>query len=128
MKMVSQVARVLLGVVFLVFGLNGFLHFLPMGPLPAGSAGQFIGALAATHYITVVFAIQLVSGVLLLMNHYVPLALTMLAAVIVNIDLFHALMAPSGIPLAALATALWMLTTYNYRSIFSNLLRRRVPV
>lgn len=125
MTIVSVVARYLLGVVFLVFGLNGFLHFIPMGPMPTGPAGQFLGTLAASHYMDVVFAIQLIGAVLLLANQYVPLALTMLGAVIVNIFLFHAFMAPAGLPLALITVVLWLLTAYGYRAAFAGLLVRK---
>jgi putative oxidoreductase len=128
MKIVSVIARVLLGLVFLVFGLNGFLNFIPMGPMPTGLAGQFTGALMESHFMTVVFATELAGGVLLLLNRYVPLALTLLAPVIVNIVLFHIFMAPSGLPLAMVVTALWMLTAHQVRSVFAGLLDQRVAV
>jgi len=99
MKTVSVIARYLAGVIFLVFGLNGFLNFIPMPP-PGGIAGQFMGALYASHYLWVIFAFQVIAAVLLLINRYVPLAVAVLAPVIVNILTFHALMAPSGLPLA----------------------------
>jgi len=126
MNIVSRIARILLGLLFLVFGLNGFLHFIPMGPLPPGAGGQFIGALGESHFMAVVFALELIPAVLLLMNRYVPLALTLLAPVIVNIVLFHALMAPAGLPPGAIATFLWILAAYNYRSVFTGLLQHRV--
>ena len=95
MKTASTIARYLAGVIFLVFGLNGFLNFIPMPP-PGGIAGQFMGALYASHYLWVIFAFQVIAGVLLLANRYVPLAVAVLAPVIVNILTFHVLMAPSG--------------------------------
>src|SRR6201984_3749441 len=101
MKILTHISRFLLGFIFLVFGLNGFLHFIPMPP-PSGVAGQFLGSMFVTKYLLFVFAIQLISGVLLLINRYVPLALTMLAPVIVNILLFHVLMNPGGLGLALL--------------------------
>jgi hypothetical protein len=125
MKITSVIARFLLGFIFLVFGLNGFFHFIPMPP-PTGVAGEFMGALFVSHYLGVVFALQLVGGVLLLINRYVPLALTILAPVIFNILLFHFLMAPSGLPLAIFATVLWVLTFVNVRSAFGGLLHQRV--
>ena len=128
MKIVTLIARVLLGVLFVVFGLNGFLNFIPMGPLPAGPAAQFTGALFESHYMTVVFAIELAAGVLLLLNRYVALALTLLAPVIVNIVLFHAFMAPSGLPLAMVASVLWIITALRFRYAFVGLLQNRVPV
>src|SRR5580693_5328666 len=109
MRTVSTIARYLAGVIFLVFGLNGFLHFIPL-PLPDGVAGQFMGALFASHYLSVIFGVQVIAAVLLLANRYVPLALTVLGPVIVNILCFHALMAPSGLPLALFVAVLWVLT------------------
>jgi putative oxidoreductase len=128
MKIVSVIARVLLGLVFLVFGLNGFLNFIPMGPMPSGLAGQFTAALMESRFMTVVFATELAGGVLLLLNRYVPLALTLLAPVIVNIVLFHVFMAPSGLPLAMTVTVLWILTAHQVRSVFAGLLNQRVAV
>ena len=61
MKIAVLIARILLGLQFLVFGLNGFLHFIPM-PLPTGLAGQYMGALFLSHYLTVVFLLQVVGG------------------------------------------------------------------
>jgi putative oxidoreductase len=126
MKITSVIARFLLGLIFLVFGLNGFLNFLSM-PAPTGVAGQFLGALFVSHFLIVIFVIQLVGAVLLLLNRYVPLALTLLAPIIVNILLFHLSMAPSGLPLAIVVTVLWVLAFLNVRSAFSGLLQQRVP-
>jgi len=126
MKIVSMIARLLLGVTFLVFGLNLFLHFLPMGPMPTGLAGQFFGVLAASHYIYAVAVFQVVPAILLLANRYVPLGLVLLAPVIVNIDLVHALIAPSGLPMAALVTILWILVALRVRSAFAGIFLERV--
>ncbi len=123
MKIVSLVSRLLLGLIFTVFGLNGFLHFIPM-EMPTGLALQFIGALAQTHYMTVVFVLELGSGVLLLLNRYVPLALTLIAPVIVNILLFHIFFAPAGLAMALLVAILWTLTALRFRSTFGGLLRQ----
>ena len=87
MKTTIVIARFLLGLIFLTFGLNGFLHFIPAS-LPSGTAGQFVGALFVSNYLVVVFLLQLVGAILLLTNRYVPLALTLLAPIIVNILLF----------------------------------------
>ena len=125
MKIISVIARFLLGLIFLVFGLNGFLHFIPMPP-PTGVAGQFFGALFVSHFLTVIFAIQLIGAVLLLINRYVPLALTLLAPIIVNILLVHILMAPDGLPLALVVTVLWVLVFMNVRSAFSGLWQPQV--
>lgn len=123
MKIASLVARVLLGLMFLIFGLNGFLQFIPMGPMPTGLAGQFVGALAGSHYLHVVSALQVVAGVLLLINRYPALALAVLAPIVVNIDLYHLLMNQGGLGLAIVTTALWVVAAYNVRSSFVGLLR-----
>ena len=124
MRIASLISRYLLGVIFFVFGFNGFLHFLPMQPM-AGLAGQFMGALFASHYVVVVFLAQVIPGILLLINRYVPLALAILAPVIVNILTFHALMAPSGLPLALVVAVLWVVTYLSVRSAFGGLLRAK---
>jgi len=124
MKTASTIARYLAGVIFLVFGLNGFLHFIPLPP-PSGVAGQFMGALFVSHYLTLIFALQVIGAVLLLANRYVPLALAILAPVIVNILSFHALMAPSGFPLALFVTVLWALVFVYVRSAFVPLFQAR---
>jgi putative oxidoreductase len=126
MKITAVIARFLLGLIFLVFGLNGFLHFIP-ATLPSGTAGQFVGALFVSNYLVVVFLFQLIAAVLLLVNRYVPLALTLLAPIIVNILLFHILMAPSGLLLAVVVTVLWILVFLSVRSVFGGLLQPRVP-
>src|SRR5437588_7265608 len=126
MKITVIIARSLLGLIFLIFGLNGFLHFIPSPPL-TGTVGQFVGALFVSHYLVVVFLLQLIAAVLLLINRYVPLALTLLAPIIVNILLVHLLMAPSGLPLALLVTVLWITVFLSVRSAFAGLLQQRAP-
>jgi putative oxidoreductase len=125
MRTVSAIARYLAGVIFLVFGLNGFLHFIPLPP-PEGIAGQFMGALFVSHYLTVIFAVQVMAAVLLLVNRYVPLALASLAPVIVNILCFHALMAPSGLPLALFVAVLWALAFVDVKPAFAGLFQPRL--
>ncbi len=120
MKSAALIARILLGLIFLTFGLNGFLHFIPMPP-PTGTAGQYMGALFVSKLLVVVFLLELIPGVLLLVNRYVPLALTLLGPVIVNIFLFHALMAPSGLPLALVVVVLWGLVAWSVRPAFAGL-------
>jgi putative oxidoreductase len=126
MKIASLVARYLPGFIFLVFGLNGFLHFIPMPP-PSGVADDFMVALFESHYLVIIFLLQLIPALLLLVNRFVPLALTLLAPVIVNIICFHALMAPAGLPMALFVTLLWVLVAYGVRAAFAGLLQVRVP-
>src|ERR1700740_164348 len=123
MKIASTVSRYLLGVIFLTFGLNGFLHFIPMPP-PTGIAAQFFGALFVSRLCVVIFLLKSGPACLLLVNRYVPLALTILGAVIFNILCFHIFMAPAGLPLAVVVTVLWFLTASSVRSAFTGLLQR----
>jgi putative oxidoreductase len=123
MKIVSTIARYLLGLTFLTFGLNGFLHFIPMPP-PTGTAAQFFGAIFVSHLYVVLFVLQIAPALLLLVNRYVPLALTILAPIIFNILCIHIFMAPAGLPLAVVITVLWFLTTWRVRSAFSGILQR----
>jgi putative oxidoreductase len=125
MRTASVIARYLAGVIFLVFGLNGFLNFIPLPP-PGGIAGQFMGALYASHYLWVIFAFQVIAAVLLLANRYVPLAVAVLAPVIVNILFFHALMAPSGLPLALFVAVLWAVIFVDVRPAFAGLFQARL--
>ena len=125
MRIASVIARYLAGVIFLAMGLNGFLNFIPLPP-PGGNAGQFLGALYVSHYLWVIFGFQVIAGVLLLVNRYVPLAVAVLAPVIVNILAFHASMAPSGLPLAVLVAVLWALVFVDVRPAFAGLFQSRL--
>jgi uncharacterized membrane protein YphA (DoxX/SURF4 family) len=123
MRIASIIARYLLGLIFLVFGLNGFLHFIPMPP--KGLAAQFGGAIFASHYWVVVFGLQVLGGVLLLVNRFVPLALVLLGPVIVNIFFFHALMAPEGLPLAIVVVLLWSILAVRYKQYLAGIFVQR---
>ncbi len=125
MKIVILIARLLLGLIFVVLGLNGFLNFLSMGPMPSGLAGQFIGALFQSHYFFVVAALQILGGALLLVNRFVPLALVLLGPVIVNILLYHLFLNPAGIALAIAVTVLWFIVFYAHRQYFSGIFVQR---
>jgi hypothetical protein len=126
MKIVTMIARYLLALMFLVFGLNMFLHFIPMGPMPTGLAGQFAGALFASHYFYVVGGIMVISGALFLVNRFVGLGLTLLGPVLFNILVFHLLMNPSGIGTGAFATLLWFLVAWEHRIVFARLFAARL--
>jgi putative oxidoreductase len=124
MRTASHIARLLLGIIFLAFGLNGFLHFIPMPP-PTGVAAQFFGAIFASGFWMVIFVLQIIPAVLLLINRYVPLALTLLGPVIVNIVFFHVFMVPAGLPLALLVTTLWIVVYVGVRSAFAGLFQQQ---
>ena len=125
MKVAVIVARILLGLLFLVFGLNGFLNFLPM-PAPQGLAGQYLGALFVSHYLEAVFLLEIVAAGLLLANRFVPLALALLGPILVNILLFHSLMAPEGLPMALGAALLWAVVFSGVRQSFAGLFAQRI--
>ena len=125
MKIVVLIARLLLGLISVVFGLNGFLNFLSMGPTPTGLAGQFLGALVLSHYYWVVAALQIAGGALLLANRFVPLALVLLGPIIVNIICYHVFLNPSGAGSAAVVTVLWLIAFYGKRQYFSGTFAQR---
>ena len=118
MKTASVIARYLLALVFIVFGLNGFLHFLPMTPPKSEMAVQYFTVMSASHYLEFVFALQLIAGGLFLFQRTVPLALTIAGPLIVNILLFHALMDPGGIVPGLVVTALWFIVYLQFRAAF----------
>jgi len=124
-KKVAFGARMLLGLIFVVFGLNGFLSFIPMPP-PEGAAAAFMGGLAASGYFfPLLKGTEVIVGVLLLSGRFVPLALTVLAPITLNILAFHLLLAPSGLPLALLVMALHLSLAWIYRSAFAGVLQSR---
>lgn len=122
MKVATIIARVLLGLIFAVFGSNAFLHFIPMPPME-GHPGEFIGSMHATGYLKVIAALQVIGGALLLIGRYVPLGLTLLGPIIVNIALYHIFMDRSGLPMAIVVSALSLFLLWAYRSAFAGLVR-----
>jgi putative oxidoreductase len=126
MKIAILVARILLGLMFLVFGLNGFLNFLHM-PMPPGPAGQYMGVLFVSHYLHAVFLVEVIGGVLLLSGQYIPLGLVLLGPVVFNILLFHTFLFPAGFPPALLATVLWFVVFYGVRQAFTGIFSQKVP-
>ena len=114
-------ARVLLGLIFVVFGLNGLLHFYNP-PLPTGDALTWFGIMAAHHWLNFIAVVQLIGGLLLLVGRFVPLGLTLLAPVIVNILLYHALLWPHGYEAAVLVAVLELFLLAVYWRSFAPLL------
>jgi uncharacterized membrane protein YphA (DoxX/SURF4 family) len=94
-----------------------------MPPLPQGLAGDFLRVFFASGYVYVIGAMQIVSGLLLLIGRFVPLGLTILAAIIFNILAFHSLMAPEGFPPALVVTALELFLVWRYRAAFAGLVK-----
>jgi putative oxidoreductase len=121
MKITSIIARYLLGLMFTVFGLNGFLHFIPQPPPANPLALQFLVAVSESHFAAFFFALQVLGGLLLLSGFFVPLALTVLAAELYNILAFHLTMAPASIAPAVVACVLWILVFLQYRESFNGI-------
>jgi len=121
MKIATIIAKVLLGLVFVIFGLNGFLNFIPMKSMPTGLAGQFLSVLLASHWAQVVSAVQILGGLLLLANRFVPLALALLGPVIVNILLYHLLLDHNGIGVAIVVAILWFILFFRYQKNFAGI-------
>jgi len=122
----TLIARVLMGLIFFVFGLNGFLHFIPQPKTMPDGAMAFFGALMNTHYmLPLIMGTQVVCGALLLANRFVPLALALIAPVIVNIVAFHAFLEPAGLPMAAVVLALELYLAWAYRRAFKPMLAAR---
>jgi putative oxidoreductase len=121
MRIASISARYLLGLMFTVFGLNGFLHFIPQPPPANPVAIQFLVAVSTSQFAAFFFALQVLGGLLLLSGFFVPLALTVLAAELYNILAFHLTMAPASITPALLASVLWVLVFLQYRESFKGI-------
>ena len=124
-RFAPSAARVLLGLIFFVFGLNGFLQFIPQPPAP-DKAMAFLGALAATGYMfPLIKSVEVIGGALLLSNRFVPLALAIVAPNVVNIVLFHSVLAPGGLPVALFVLGLELFTAWSYRGAYASMLQAR---
>jgi putative oxidoreductase len=123
MKIATVIARYLMGLIFTVFGLNGFFNFIPATSMPP-LATQFFTVLVTSHFMVPIFLLQLASGLLFLSNRYVPLALTLIGPIIFNILLFHITMNPSGIVPGAIATVCWAIVFASVRPAFAGIFRQ----
>ena|SRR5258708_1514114 len=123
MKFIAAIARIILGCVFVFFGLNIFFQFLHMPPPPSGPAGDFAKALFVSHYLYVVAALQVVGGLLCLVGRFIPLGLTLLGPVIVNILLFHIFLDRAGLPMAIAVSVLALIVLWHHRASFAGLLK-----
>jgi putative oxidoreductase len=120
MTIVVLIARILLGLIFFVFGLNGFLFFMPAPPL-SGDIGNMMSAMFHSHYLYLTAGAQVVAGALLLINRYVRFALVVLAAILANILTLHITMYPAGLPMAIVVTILWFIVAWPQRAAFKEL-------
>ena len=123
MKKAQIIIRILLGLMVLIFGLNKFLQFMPMPPMPE-AAGEFMGALVTTGYLMVVVAIvEIIAGIMLLTNRFQPLALVLLFPVLLNAFLFHLFLAPAGIAGALVASAMNIFLFFANKESYISILK-----
>ncbi len=122
MKTAITVARYLLGAALLIFGLNGFLGFIPQ-PAPPEAGGAFLGALADGGVMPLVKVVEILTGALLLAGRFVPLALIMLVPVMVGIVLYHVVFDIGGGAPGYVFAALTAFLVWSYRSHMMSLLR-----
>ena len=125
MKIATVIARVLLGLVFFVFGLNHFLHFAPAPELEPGNATNFIVALNESGYFTVVALLKIIGGALLLSGFYVPVGLVLLAPVVVNILLYHVFLQTEGIGMAIVISILTVFLIWRHWRVFKPILEKK---
>jgi putative oxidoreductase len=123
MKVVTLIARVLLGLMFVVFGANIFLHFIPVPPQKPSLATDFSKALMESRYVYVIGLLQFLGGLLLVIGKFVPLGLTLLGPVIVNILLFHIFLDTTGLPIALVVSVLALFLLWRYRTSFAGLVK-----
>ncbi len=124
MRTLTIILRNLLGLAFVVFGANYFLQFLPQPP-PEPAAGAFLGALVTGKVLALAKLVEIAAGVALLANRFVPLALAVLAPIVVNINLFHGVFAPDGLPLTLGILAMELYLAWTYRRAFLPMLQPR---
>jgi putative oxidoreductase len=126
MRHIAPIARILLGLAFVVFATNYFIPFLPAQPPPGPGALAFVGAFASAGLLTFIKVIELAAGLALLANRAVPLALALLAPIIVGILGFHAALAPAGLAVPVVLLVLELVLAWSYRSAFAPMLRLKV--
>lgn len=127
MNKVGLGARVLLGLIYFVFGLNGFLNFLPHPPLPDAAMAYMGGLMAAPYFFPVLKATEVIAGFALLTGFFAPLALVILAPITIQIFLFHAVLTPgaANVMLPLVMVVLSLIVAYTYRSKYAPLLKAK---
>jgi putative oxidoreductase len=126
MKIVAAIARILLGLIFLASGVMKLHAFFPPGPMPGGVAGQFLGALSASKYLVFVGLCEGTGGLLLLINRFVPLALTILGPVIVNILLTGFLITHQALSGGLVVMVLWLVVFWRVHPAFHGIFQAKV--
>jgi putative oxidoreductase len=126
MKIASLIARILLGALFVFAGSNHLFNFLPKQPMPPGPAGELLSGMVDTGYMNFIGISEVLAGLLLIVNQFVPLSLTILGPIIVNIFVLNALIMPKALPVAIILIVLWIVGAWPLRPIFFPLLQRKV--
>lgn len=128
MDKAAMIARYLLGVIFFVFGLNGFLNFIPVPPMEPGPAVSFMeGMMAVGYFFPVLKGVEVICGLLLLSGFFVPLALIILAPITIQILLYHRFVA-GGPPMDIFINLLMLVAAWGYRGTFRPLLQTKTPM
>lgn len=122
MKHIPTIARLLLGLIFTVFGANMWFHFIPIPPPPDGAAKDFMFALYGSGYLTVVKVLEVAGGLLLLSGRFVNLALALIGPVVVNIALYHVFLVKGGYPMAIVLGVLSLVALASRKNFLSALL------
>ena len=117
-------ARLLLGLVFVIFGLNGFLHFIPMPPMPVEAMAFMSGLMKSGYMIPLIKIVEIIAGLFILTGMYLPLGLVLLAPIVINILLFHLVLAPDGLGMALVITILHLYLAYANKDKFAELLKK----
>ena len=125
MKIVSLIARILLGALFVFGGANHLFNFVPAQPLPPGAAGQFLAGMIGTGYLTFIGVMEVLGGLLIIIQQFVPFGLTILGPIVVNIFVIEALIMPKAIPVALVMVVLWVLGAWPFRTLFFPILQRK---
>ncbi len=128
MKIVSLIARILLAAVFVFAGSNHLFNFFGKQPLPPGPAGQLIGGMIETGYLNFIGVMEVIGGLLLLANQFVPFGLTILGPLVINIFVVNVLIAPRALPAAILMALFWVVGAWPFRSLFFPILQRKPAV
>lgn len=125
MKIASLIARILLGALFVFGGSNHLFNFVPAQPLPPGPAGQFLAGMIGTGYLDFIGVMEVIGGLLIIIQQFVPLGLTILGPIVVNIFVVEALIMPKAIPVALVMLILWVLGAWPFRTLFFPILQRK---
>jgi uncharacterized membrane protein YphA (DoxX/SURF4 family) len=124
-RIAPAIVRILLGLMFLIFGLNGFLNFMPAPKDMPAEIMNVMGALMNAGYMTVVSGAEIIVALLLLTNRFVPLALALLAPILVGIITFHVAMAPATIVPGIVVLVMELYLAWAYRGAFRPMLRAK---